>query len=55
MSVSDTGIVPGGSAAPDSDPQTDVTDIAEIEEISEPRTPADEASLASWNGNGPPR
>ena len=51
MSVSETGIVPGGSSAPDTNPQTDVTDIAEIEEISEPSASA--AESAAWSGAGP--
>src|ERR1700742_2605463 len=57
MSVSETGIVPGGSSAPESNPQTDVTDIAEIEEISETDAPSAEAvhGLAARGGNGQAR
>ena len=57
MSVSQTGIVPGGSSDPDSSPQTDVTDISEIEEISEETAPAGGAvpGAAAWSWNGQAR
>jgi len=56
MSVSETGIVPGGSSAPDSSPQTDVTDIAQIEELSEDDALAAQAVYGPRrSGNGQAR
>jgi polyphosphate kinase len=61
MSLRETGIVAGGSPAPGSGPETDITDIDEIEEISEsdPRA-GDSAALGpavqgGGSGNGQAR
>ena len=50
MSVSETGVVPGDSSAPDDSPRADVTDIAEIAEISETGDPAERGAYPA-----PPR
>ncbi|MGH3209639.1 MAG: RNA degradosome polyphosphate kinase [Trebonia sp.] len=55
MSVSETGMMSGGSSASDSDQQAEVTDIAEIAEISETQAPADDAALGREGGSGQAR
>ena len=61
MSLSETGIVAGGSSAPDSSQETNITDIDEIEEISEIDPPAGDSAalgpavLSGGNGNGQSR